>query len=604
VVDKVELAKKYAEERAKRVRPEGLKQYVRLSLDSDFENDPFVDKPVERNPVRRETQVAVVGGGWSGLLTTVNLRKAGVDDFLIIERGADFGGTWYWNRYPGIACDCDAYLYMPLLEETGYVPSRRYAPGDEIMEYSHLVAKKFNLYKNSLLQTTVTKVVWDDDTNRWTIHTNHGDEISARFLVIGTGILHRPKLPGIPGIDDFKGVSFHSSRWDFDYTGGNARGGLDKLKDKRVALIGTGPTGLQVMPHLARSSSELYVFQRTPIVVAPRNDQPTHQEWFKRQEPGWQRRRMDNFEALLSGKPVEERLVDDAWIELWHVPPPPMTSNGGPPDLHAYAEQLEDLDISAMEAVRKRVEEIVEDSEVAASLKPWYGVRCKRPTFHDEYLQSFNLPNVHLVDTDGRGPDCINERGVVFDGTEYEVDLIVYATGFESVVTVDRSGGFDIVGVDGITMSEAFKKRVRTVHGIHAHEFPNMFIIGGVRGSGGGVNVLYGNTIQANFLGENLRQLLEAGVVRHQVKAETVQQWCDDCDAISAFNPEALAKCTPGYFNNEGVFDVEGDVGRPLFADVYYGGGLQFEQILRKWNESREYFDKCIIDTGKPAEPS
>jgi cyclohexanone monooxygenase len=412
MIDAERIARKYAEERAKRIRPEGTAQYVPIEIGSELEADPFVKEVAPRDPVARDTEVVVVGAGWSGQLAAVRLRQEGVDDFTIIDKAADFGGTWYWNRYPGIACDCESYVYMPLLEETGYMPSMRYAPGDEILDYARLVARRFRLYENALFQTMVKDVAWSEQALRWIITTDRGDEIRARFVVLATGgVLHRPKLPGIPGLDKFEGHSFHSSRWDFDYTGGGSRGNLDKLADKRVAIIGTGPTALQSIPHLANGAAETYVFQRTPVVVGVRGNDPTDPEWYANQEVGWQERRAENFEAQMIGRPVAEKIVRDAWTEIWGLPVLEMPADGSPPDLAAYMAKVEENDIVQMERIRARVDELVTDPALAESLKPWYATHCKRPTFHDEYLQVFNKPNVHLVDTQGRGPDRARHPG-------------------------------------------------------------------------------------------------------------------------------------------------------------------------------------------------
>ncbi|WP_064751566.1 NAD(P)/FAD-dependent oxidoreductase [Mycobacterium sp. URHB0044] len=600
MVDREEMARKYAEERAKRIRKDGTAQYVPIEIGSDFEADPFVDSVAEREPVTVDTEVAIIGAGWSGQLTAVQLRKEGIDDFLVVDKAADFGGTWYWNRYPGLACDCESYVYMPMLEEMGYMPSARYAPGEEIWEYSKSIARRFNLYENSLLQTLVTSLNWDEETLRWIVSTNRGDNIRARFMVLGTGgVLHRPKLPGIPGLETFSGHSFHSSRWDYRYTGGDSRGNLTKLADKRVAVIGTGPTALQCFPLVAESAKETYLVQRTPVIVGVRANDSTDPEWYENQESGWQRRRADNFEAQMFGMPVEEKIVTDGWTEIWGLPVLEMPTDGSPPDLEAYQAKLADYDIEQMERIRTRVDELIDDPEVAEKLKPWYATHCKRPSFHDNYLQAFNKPNVHLLDTDGCGPERITPNGLVVDGKEYPVDLIVYATGFESVVSPARSGGFDVIGAGGVTLDQAWKERVRTVHGIYTHGFPNMYVVGGVRQSAVSVNVLHVAGEQAAHVAKHIKQLTADQVVRFEVTAEAVQQWCATMDENMhlVFNAEQVKLCTPGYFNNEGDFDTEGkfEHGRPVWADAYYGGPFTYRDLLDRWRDDREYEGAATI---------
>ena len=598
-VDKAGIAKKYAEERAKRVRSDGVRQYTEIETGSASEVDPFAEV-VPRQPMSKETEVAIIGAGWSGLLSAVRLRQEGVNDFTVIDKAADFGGTWYWNRYPGIACDTDAYLYIPLLEEMGYMPTLRYAPGGEIFDHARAVGRKFDLYENAVFQTYVTDVVWDKGSSRWTVSTNRGDEFRARFVITGTGgVLHRPKLPGVPGIETFEGHWFHSSRWDYDYTGGNAHGNLDKLKDKRVAIIGTGPTSLQAFPHLAESAKETYLVQRTPTIVGVRGNGPTDPDWYRSQEPGWQQRRMDNFEAQMLGVPVDEKIVQDEWVRVWGIPPLEMPADGSAPDMDAYMAMIEENDIAQMERIRARVDEVIDDPDLAERLKPWYATHCKRPGFHDRYLQSFNKPNVHLVDTEGKGIDEITAKGFVVNGKEYEVDLIVYATGFESAVSPGRAGGFEITGVGGLALAKAWEDRVRTVHGMLTAGFPNMFHVGGLRQAAVSVNLLYVYDEQAKHAAKVIAQLLDDGVIELDVTEAAVQEWCDHMDEMVGlvFNAEAVAACTPGYFNNEGDFDTGGkfEHGRPIWADAYGGGPFEYAQILAKWRESKEYENKATL---------
>ncbi len=600
MADAEQLARKYAEERDKRIRARGSGQYVPIDIGSDLEADPFVET-VPREPIKKETEVAIIGAGFAGLLTAVHLIKAGVEDVTVIDKAADYGGTWYWNRYPGIACDTDSYLYLPLLEETGYVPTMRYSPGDEIFDYAKSLAKQYDLYQSAVFQARVTGAAWDDTTFRWTVTTDRGDEICSRYVVLATGgILHRPKLPGIPGLEKFKGDWFHSSRWDFDITGGDSRGNLHKLEDKRVAIIGTGPTALQAFPHVARSANTTYMVQRTPTIVLPRNNAPTDEEWLTSQESGWQEKRWANFEAQMLGIPVEEKIVDDEWTKVWGIPPLEVLDDGSEPDMEAYLRTVEDYDIEQMERARARVDEIVQDPALAESLKPWYATHCKRPGFNDEYLQAFNQPNVHLLDTDGRGPEAITENGIVIEGTEYEVDLIIYATGFEAGVTPDRSGGFDVVGCNGLTLAEAWRDRVRTVHGIQTHGFPDMFVVGGLRQTAVTVNNTYAFTYQARHIAESIAQLRADGVVRFEVSEAAVQQWCDTMDEKVGlvFNADAVQACTPGYFNNEGDFDattMSFDNGRPIWVDAYGGGTFEYQKLLAKWREAKEYEDNATI---------
>src|SRR5260221_11831550 len=210
------LREKYREERDKRLRSDGNEQFVEVKGDfSRYIDDPYVDPGFTRAPLNDEVEVVIIGGGFGGLLAGARLREAGIQSIRMIEKGGDFGGTWYWNRYPGAQCDIEAYIYLPLLEETGYIPKEKYSYAPEIMEHSRRIAKKFNLYRDVLFQTQIKEIKWDEEAAKWIATTDRGDHMRARVVVMSKGPLNRPKLPGLPGIDNFKGHTFHTSRWDY-----------------------------------------------------------------------------------------------------------------------------------------------------------------------------------------------------------------------------------------------------------------------------------------------------------------------------------------------------------------------------------------------------
>ena len=249
-IDLRALREKYRLEAEKRRRPEGHGQYQEVvgEFEEYFNSDPW-SPPPPRAPIADEIDVVILGGGFAGLNVAGRLKGAGVRHIRIIDRAGDFGGTWYWNRYPGIQCDVESYTYLPLLEELGYMPKDRYAYGLEIFEYCQQIGRHFGLYEHALFGTVVDALRWDSSINRWRIGTKQGDHIRARFVVMAVGPLNRPKLPGVPGLKDFKGHSFHTTLWDYDYTGGDWKNPvLDKLVDKKVAIIGTGATGIQCVP--------------------------------------------------------------------------------------------------------------------------------------------------------------------------------------------------------------------------------------------------------------------------------------------------------------------------------------------------------------------
>ena len=402
---------RYAAERDKRIREDGNDQYVEIAGDlARYVDDPYVEPGFQRDPVDKAVDALIIGGGFGGLLAGARLRQAGVKDICVVEKGGDFGGTWYWNRYPGAQCDVESYIYLPLLEELGYMPKEKYSHAPEILEHSRAIGRHFDLYDGALFQTGVKELRWSEDERRWLVSTDRGDVIRARFVSLASGPLNRPKLPGIPGIRDFKGHTFHTSRWDYDYTGGTAEGGLDKLADKRIAVIGTGATAVQCVPHLAAGVEHLYVCQRTPSSIDVRDNRPTDPEWAAELKPGWQRERMDNFNALVSGQPQETDLVDDGWTSLiGKMLRLYLESQKG--EALSLPDIMDLANLEKMNELRARIEALVEDPDTSEALKPWYRMFCKRPCFHDQYLQTFNRDNVTLVDTEGQGGTHYRIRG-------------------------------------------------------------------------------------------------------------------------------------------------------------------------------------------------
>ena len=579
-----EMRQKYQEERDKRIREEGNDQYIEVTGDfADVIDDPYVEPGFERDALDREFDVVLIGGGFGGLQAGARLREAGVEDICIIEKGGDFGGTWYWNRYPGAQCDVESYVYLPLLEELNYIPTQKYVNAPEILAHSQAIGRHYDLYREALFQTGVTELRWDDASDRWLISTDRGDHLRARFVAMANGPLNRPKLPGIPGVGSFKGHTFHTSRWDYDYTGGDASGGLHKLANKRVALIGTGATAVQCVPHLGASAQHLYVFQRTPSGVDVRNNTKTDPDWAASLEPGWHRERMENFNALVSGEPQEVDLVNDGWTDLIGKMLRMYTEGmaSGNQDL----EQLMELaNLEKMDEIRARAEELVQDPATAEALKPYYRMFCKRPCFHDDFLQTFNRDNVTLVDTEGAGVERITEKGVVVNGTEYEVDCIIYGTGFEVGTSYTRRCGYEIIGRGGETLSGKWEQGVRSLHGYCSHGFPNCFIMSQAQG---GFTVNYPHLLDelAVHIAYIVRHALDEGLTSVEASAAAEESWVQTILEKGTLggligDPD----CTPGYYNNEGKPN-------PLFdQSVPYGeGSIPFFNILKAWREAGSF---------------
>ena len=579
-----ELRDKYRAERDKRVRADANEQYVEVSGQfAHYLDDPYIT-PIERGAIVKDVQMAVVGGGFGGMLIASRLREAGVDDFCIIEKGGDFGGTWYWNRYPGAACDVESYIYLPLLEETGFIPASKYTPAPEILAHCHRIANHFKLYDNAMLQTEVTEVRWNEELRRWIISTNRGDEIRARFISMANGPLHRPKLPGIPGVETFQGHSFHTSRWDYDYTGGTSQGNLTGLKDKVVGIIGTGATAVQCVPHLGTGAKQLFVFQRTPSSIDVRNDKPTDPEWVASLSPGWQRRRNENFTNLTSGVFDSEDLVQDGWTEIVGNLMLRARKEGGlGTDPVAIGNIVENADFEKMNQVRSRVDEIVIDPATAEALKPWYRQFCKRPCFHDDYLPTFNRPNVTLVDTEGRGVELITPTGIVANGVEYELDCLIYATGFEVGTDYARRSGYQVYGTDGITISEKWANGVSTFHGFFSRGFPNCFIISTAQ-SGFSVNFPHMLNEQSIHVAHIVKHVSENGITRLEASETAENDWVELIKANSTMNLKFLEACTPGYYNNEGR-----PAERAAQNGSYGRGPVAFARLLEGWREAGDF---------------
>jgi cation diffusion facilitator CzcD-associated flavoprotein CzcO len=586
-IDIETLKQKYAAERSKRLRPDGNDQYLQLQGQlGHYLDDPYT--PItERDALHDHVTVSFIGGGFAGLVTGARLKEAGIADVRLIEKGGDFGGTWYWNRYPGAQCDTASFVYMPLLEETGHMPTEKYAHAPEILEHCRRIGTQYDLYDNALFHTQVTDLEWDDDRSRWIVRTNRGDEFTTQFIAMGTGPLHVPKLPGIPGVESFTGHSFHTSRWDYEYTGGDPAGApMDRLADKRVAIIGTGATAVQCVPHLAPACETLYVFQRTPSSVDVRDNRPTDPEWFAEiATPGWQQRWLENFTANQTGGMATEDLVMDGWTDLarrvreriMSLPPEDFT-----PEKMMAA--FEDYDFEKMEEIRARVDAIVEDSSTAQNLKAWYRQLCKRPCFHDEYLQAYNVPGTHLVDTDGKGVERITETAVVVAGVEHEVDCIIYASGFEVGTPHTRRAGYDMTGRDGVKLSEYWADGMRSKHGIHVHGFPNAFLVQPTQGANLISNVPHNLTESGRTIAMTIKHALDNGFDVIEVTKEAEDAWIE----LLLSGPGMMlgsSECTPGYYNNEGQ---DAGPARQFFVG-YPAGAMAYFAYIDQWRSSGEF---------------
>ena len=584
-IDIPAMQKKYLQERAKRVRSDGQSQYFRPTgkVVEDFSVDPH--KPVApRDPISEDIDVVVIGAGWGGTMASYHLAKMAITNFRNIDSAGDFGGVWYWNRYPGIQCDNESYCYLPILEETGFMPSKKFADGWEIQGYTRAIAEKFGFADKALFHTLVNNLIWDEGIKRWRVKTNRGDEIRARFVVMAAGVLNMPKLPGIPGIDTFKGKMFHSSRWDYNYTGGSYGDPvLEKLKDKRVAIIGTGATSIQAVPHLAKYAKHLYVIQRTPSSVDERPNPPTNPEWKASLKPGWQKERQVNFHhaAMESFAPGEPDLICDIWTEISRNLAAELAAEGWPQiDMLQFMQRRETVDYRVMERLRRRVDALVEDKATAEALKPYYRFLCKRPLSSDDYYPTFNRPNVELIDvSETKGVERITENGFVANGKEYPVDLIIFASGFEVTSDLNRRWGIDkIEGRGGKSIYEHWSDGPKTLHGMMTHEFPNQFFIGYIQGGlNASVTEQFGR--QGYHIAHIIREALKKGHKVVEPSKEAQDAYVTAFDGMQFDMSDFNQYCPPSYFNNEG-----GDAKWALFRS-YTAGWDAWEKMLQDWRD-------------------
>ncbi len=577
-IDKEALRRKYRQERDKRLRPDGNDQYLQPSGElAHYVEDPYVPR-TRREPLTEHRTVICVGGGFAGLVVGARLREAGID-VRVIDKGGDFGGTWYWNRYPGAQCDTASMVYMPLLEETSHMPTEKYVHGPEILAHCQRIGRQFGLYDDALFHTEVTALTWDEGGARWIVETNRGDRLTARFVTVGTGPLSVPKLPGIPGIGSFRGHSFHTSRWDYAYTGGDPAGApMSELSDKKVGIIGTGATSVQCVPHLSSACRELYVFQRTPSSVDVRNNEPIDPDWFARiATQGWQQRWLENFTANQAGGNASDDLVMDGWTDLARRVRERLGALP-PEDRHpaAMLAAYEESDFEKMEQIRARADAVVADSGTAGKLKAWYRQLCKRPCFHDEYLQAYNNPGTHLIDTDGKGVERITATGVVVAGREYPLDCVIYASGFEVGTDYARRAGFELTGRDGLTLSQHWADGMRTLHGLQVRGFPNAFLVQPTQGANLISNVPHNIVDSARTIALTIRHALGNGYAEVEPSAEAEDAWVE----LLMSGPGSMIggpDCTPGYYNNEGQ-----GYGSFLGRGYPFGAGAYFAYI-DKW---------------------
>lgn len=634
---------KYFIEAAKRKRADGTKQFEQLRL-SDNEklrhlaDDIFADHTaLDKLPLPIDSgdcvKFLILGAGMGGIVMAIKLIKQGasVDQILLVESAGGVGGTWYWNRYPGLHCDVEAYCYLPLLEETGYMPKQKYSSSVEIRKYLEDTVAKFNLQNRILFRTDAKGLEWNEDLKTWKaiLTTRRGPEgkdeknisIQADFVTIASGLFPHPQVPRVPGLADFEGAMLHTARWDYNITGGSSDDAfpeLEKLRGKRVGIIGTGATAIQAVPQLAKYAKELYVFQRTPSQVNTRGQRDTdHAEWKEKiaKHPGWQKDRMENFALTLSGTlpPGADDLVNDGWTRLQAYCALIGSSRFGviaPEKAQEHIGTLMALDSEHSAKARERIQQIVKDKDTAKNLTPWYPTWCKRPTFSDTYLDTFNNNHVHLVHTDGRGIDSVTSKSIVANGQDYPIDILVLSTGYRSPSTSGDPGslmGVEIRGKNGRRMADKWEQQgISTLHGVFTNGFPNLFFQSVAQG---GATANYAHVIEV--LSEHIASIIQAGHKRStekqgkveiELSAEAEDAWGMRIAQGAAYF-SGVAICTPGYLTLEGEALQMPPADDPVAmmkkakAAIWSKGLVDFTREIERWR-SNEKLEGVNITVG------
>ena len=517
-------------------------------------------------PLVAAVDVVIVGAGVAGLYAMHHLRKRGFDA-VGIEAADGVGGTWFWNRYPGCRCDVPtieySYSFDEELEQEWCFPEVMSAQPD-IEHYLNHVADRFELRPHFRFGTRVTAATFDEDHDRWIVETDRGDRLEARWCVMATGSLSAPNLPPIPGIDTFAGTTVHTGLWP--------REGLD-VSGKRVGIIGTGSSGMQSIPHLAREAAHLTVFQRTPNYSFPGRVAAVDDELqqYVKENYAELRRMQRASQAGISGMAMPTgQSVGAGAFGLAAGGGGGGGGNGAPPDREAMRKMLEMMEGAFADQVRKRVH----DPEIAEALIPKdYRMGCKRLVVEIDYFETYNRDNVTLVDLKKGGITEITPTSVVTEQGEHEIDVLVLATGFDALTgPLTR---IDVRGRGGQLLGEAWRDGPRAYLGLMAAGFPNLFMITGPGSPSVLSNMVVSIEQHVEWIGDALARLRDDGRTTIEPSPEAQDEWLDHVQEVSVGTPYTAPSCNSWYVGA----NIEGKA-RVILP--YTGGVGKYRQICEE----------------------
>jgi cyclohexanone monooxygenase len=524
------------------------------------------EKPAPAGAAIDTVDAVVVGAGFAGMYMLHKLRQLGFSA-VVYDAAAGVGGTWYWNRYPGARCDVESinysYSFDPELEQE-WEWSERYATQPEILRYANHVADRYDLRRDIRFSTRVTAAGFDESAKRWSITTDHGDDVSAQYLVMAVGCLSTSKMPEIPGIDAFRGNWYHTGHWPHE--------GVD-LTGQRVGVIGTGSSAIQSIPIFAQQAAHLTVFQRTPNFSLPAKNAPLDPDEFKALKARYPEHR---HEARTSAFGVPNPLPEKSALEVSDAEREATYEAGFEKGslvgmLLSYNDLITDkaANDTAAEYVRQRIRSIVEDPEVAEALAPTdHPIGTKRPCLDTDYYATYNRPNVSLVNLRKTPLVEVTETGVRTSERAYEFDSIVFATGFDAMT--GSLVAFDIKGRDGVMLKEKWAAGPRTYLGVATAQFPNMFMITGPGSPSVLSNMMISIEQHVDWIADAMVYMREHGKRAIDPTRESEDEWTDH---VTEVGNTTLYPTANSWYMGSNV------AGKPRVFLPYIGGVGPYREI-------------------------